>query len=71
MILKIERIVPLLFLIIHSLNAQHDINQWPSRSVIVQLFEWKFEDIARECENVLGPKGYGAVQVHFFLLQFE
>ena len=29
----------------------------------VQLFEWKWPDIARECEEVLGPAGYTAVQV--------
>ncbi|MBX2863039.1 MAG: alpha-amylase family protein [Leptolyngbyaceae cyanobacterium MAG.088] len=34
-----------------------------SRSVIVQLFEWPWADIAQECETWLGPKGYGAVQI--------
>jgi len=29
----------------------------------VHLFEWKWTDIAAECENVLGPAGYAAVQV--------
>ena len=29
----------------------------------VQLFEWDWNDIAAECENVLGPAGYTAVQV--------
>jgi alpha-amylase len=29
----------------------------------VHLFEWKWTDIAAECENVLGPSGYVAVQV--------
>jgi alpha-amylase len=29
----------------------------------VQLFEWDWTDIADECENVLGPAGYTAVQV--------
>jgi len=29
----------------------------------VQLFEWKWPDIARECEEYLGPAGYTAVQV--------
>jgi alpha-amylase len=32
-------------------------------NVFVHLFEWKWPDIARECENVLGPAGYKAVQV--------
>lgn len=34
-----------------------------SRSVIVQLFEWRWPDIAQECEAWLGPHGYGAVQI--------
>ncbi|MEU6037539.1 alpha-amylase family protein [Actinomadura sp. NPDC047616] len=33
------------------------------RKVIVQLFQWKWSDVAEECENVLGPKGFGAVQI--------
>lgn len=28
----------------------------------VQMFRWKWNDIARECTNYLGPQGYGAVQ---------
>ncbi len=35
----------------------------PSRSVYVHLFEWKWSDIANECETWLGPKGFGAVQI--------
>lgn len=31
--------------------------------VFVHLFEWKWTDIAAECENVLGPRGYRGVQV--------
>jgi len=31
--------------------------------VFVHLFEWKWTDIARECETVLGPAGFAAVQV--------
>lgn len=34
-----------------------------TRSVIVQLFEWSWPDVAQECEIWLGPKGYGAVQI--------
>lgn len=34
-----------------------------SRTVIAQLFEWRWSDIATECEVWLGPKGYGAVQI--------
>ena len=31
--------------------------------VFVHLFEWKWTDIAAECENVLGPAGFKAVQI--------
>ena len=31
--------------------------------VFVQLFEWRWTDIAGECETVLGPAGYDAVHV--------
>jgi len=29
----------------------------------VQLFEWRWNDVATECENFLGPAGYSAVQI--------
>lgn len=35
----------------------------PVRTTFVQLFEWKWPDIAQECETFLGPAGYAAVQV--------
>lgn len=41
----------------------HSTNMVDDKSVLVQLFEWRFDDIAYECENFLGPKGYGGVQV--------
>lgn len=31
--------------------------------VFVHLFEWRWQDIARECESWLGPKGFKAVQI--------
>ena len=31
--------------------------------VFVHLFEWRWPDVALECENFLGPKGFTAVQV--------
>ncbi|MFC9929832.1 carbohydrate-binding module family 20 domain-containing protein [Streptomyces sp. NPDC127190] len=31
--------------------------------VIANLWEWNWDSIASECKNVLGPAGYGAVQV--------
>ena len=33
------------------------------RGVITHLMQWKFEDIAAECERFLGPYGYGGVQL--------
>ncbi|MEV8097732.1 carbohydrate binding domain-containing protein [Kitasatospora sp. NPDC085879] len=33
------------------------------KKVTAVLFEWKFDSIAQECTNTLGPKGYGYVQV--------
>ncbi|XP_076082685.1 alpha-amylase-like [Mytilus galloprovincialis] len=35
----------------------------PGRNTIVHLFEWKWSDIAAECEKFLGPYGYCGVQV--------
>lgn len=34
-----------------------------SGDVFLQLFEWRWPDVAAECENFLGPNGYAAVQV--------
>ncbi|KAJ4444270.1 hypothetical protein ANN_06062 [Periplaneta americana] len=52
-------------------QGQKDPNVWPDRSVIVHLFEWRFDDIADECENFLAPHGYAGVQtspVHEYLI---
>ena len=35
----------------------------PSLGAIVHLFEWPWQEIATECEEVLGPAGFAAVQV--------
>lgn len=45
-------------------NAQFYPNQWSERSAIVHLFEWKWNDIADECERFLAPNGYAGVQVY-------
>lgn len=34
-----------------------------SSGVFVHLFEWRWSDIARECETFLGPQGFTAVQI--------
>ncbi|XP_069700677.1 alpha-amylase-like [Periplaneta americana] len=44
-------------------HAQKDPNVVDGRSAIVHLFEWKFSDIADECERFLAPNGFAGVQV--------
>ncbi|KAK9680355.1 hypothetical protein QE152_g39150 [Popillia japonica] len=44
-------------------QAQWNENMWGDRNTIVHLFEWKWNDIAAECERFLQHKGYGGVQV--------
>lgn len=47
----------------YDMNAQWDPHWLPNRSAIVHLFEWKWSDIASECENFLAPNGFGGVQI--------
>jgi hypothetical protein len=54
-----------------NIHAQKDPNTLEGRSTIVHLFEWKFNDIADECERFLGPKGYAGVQVGNVILNVE
>jgi alpha-amylase len=44
-------------------SAQFDLHWWNGRSGMVHLFEWKWADIANECETFLAPNGYAGVQV--------
>jgi len=46
----------------HQADAKTDASPG-ARDVIVHLFEWPWASVASECTNVLGPKGFGAVQV--------
>jgi alpha-amylase len=39
------------------------VAQAQTRTAFVHLFEWKWTDVARECEAFLGPKGFAAVQI--------
>ncbi|MFZ6749198.1 alpha-amylase family glycosyl hydrolase [Undibacterium sp. Ren11W] len=34
-----------------------------ARDTSVQMFHWKWIDIAKECSSFLGPQGYGGVQI--------
>ncbi|XP_073813894.1 amylase related [Musca autumnalis] len=44
-------------------SGQHNPHWWSGRNTIVHLFEWKWNDIARECEEFLAPRGFAGVQV--------
>jgi len=44
-------------------KAQWDPHFVGDRTSFVHLFEWRWNDIAEECERFLGPYGYGGVQV--------
>jgi hypothetical protein len=46
-----------------KIHAQKDPTVVAGRSAIVHLFEWKFNDIAAECERFLAPRGFAGVQV--------
>ncbi|XP_046884379.1 pancreatic alpha-amylase isoform X1 [Hypomesus transpacificus] len=43
--------------------AQHNPNTKHGRTSIVHLFEWRWADIAAECERYLAPNGFGGVQI--------
>jgi alpha-amylase len=47
----------------HAEDGDGMILQDASRTAFVHLFEWKWTDVARECETYLGPKGFSAVQI--------
>lgn len=53
----------LLLSIVLVASAQKDTLAYQGRQAFVHLFEWKWTDIAAECERFLGPKGYAGVQV--------
>ncbi|GMT06711.1 hypothetical protein PENTCL1PPCAC_28885 [Pristionchus entomophagus] len=62
-------LVPLLVAALVAAAAADDPYEFKSsntlfdRQTMVHLFEWKWEDVAKECENFLQFNGYGAVQV--------
>jgi alpha-amylase len=41
----------------------HGSGSAATQDVTAHLFQWPWRDVARECLQVLGPAGYGAVQV--------
>lgn len=50
-------------LLLCGANAQFQTHEIPGRSGIVHMFEWKWVDIAVECERFLGPNGFSGIQV--------
>jgi len=46
-----------------NIHAQKNPNNVQGTSAIVHLFEWKFVDIAAECERFLAPRKFAGVQV--------
>ncbi|EDS43917.1 alpha-amylase B [Culex quinquefasciatus] len=44
-------------------TGQFQTHQWADRTGIVHLFEWRWNDIADECERFLAPRGFAGVQV--------
>lgn len=49
--------------ILSTIVAQKELHYVPGHDGMVHLFEWKWQDIADECERFLGPIGFGGVQV--------
>ncbi|XP_061183287.1 alpha-amylase-like [Saccostrea echinata] len=50
-------------MVVTSFDYQKQSCERQGTDVIVQLFEWKWSDIAGECESFLGPNNFCAVQV--------
>ncbi|KAJ8274425.1 hypothetical protein COCON_G00090500 [Conger conger] len=53
----------ILALVLHMTRAQYDPHMKHGRTSIVHLFEWRWADIAEECERYLAPNGFGGVQI--------
>ena len=49
---------------VHCLSAAcASVAPMNPKQVSVQMFQWNWDDIATECTQWLGPKGFGAVQI--------
>ncbi|CAJ0596054.1 unnamed protein product [Cylicocyclus nassatus] len=55
-------LIPWLLLTAVAADPYEEPHTLDNRQVMVHLFEWKWKDIAAECENFLQYFGYGAVQ---------
>nr|CAH7746061.1 unnamed protein product [Callosobruchus chinensis] len=56
-------VLQVVLVLVTTCYAQKNNNFLPGRNSIVQLFEWRWDDIANECEKFLGPKGFAGVQI--------
>ncbi|KHJ93640.1 hypothetical protein OESDEN_06443 [Oesophagostomum dentatum] len=56
-------LIPCLLAFYVAADPYDDPHTLWNRQTMVHLFEWKWTDIAAECENFLQYYGYGAVQV--------
>jgi alpha-amylase len=57
-------VIVLIFGLAILANGDYTNPHWQNgRSAMVHLFEWRWPDIAAECENFLAPNGYAGVQV--------
>lgn len=54
----------ILLLTFSGIYSQFNTHAWDNRTGIVHLFEWKWKDIANECEQFLAPNGFAGVQVN-------
>lgn len=54
-----------ILILLMQIKGQKDPHFIGNRTVMVHLFEWTWHDIAKECEDFLGPQGYAGVQVSF------
>ncbi|XP_067845729.1 pancreatic alpha-amylase-like [Heptranchias perlo] len=56
-------VVALLAFLYGGCLAQYSPQTLPGRTSIVHLFEWRWVDVAAECEHYLAAHGFGGVQI--------
>lgn len=62
--MKLLTLILQLVLAVITANGDYTDPHWRTgRSTMVHLMDWKFPDVARECENYLAPNGFAGVQV--------
>ena len=57
----LKSVFALCFSLVAGMTSSYAALNNPATSV--QMFQWSWNDIATECTQFLGPKGYGAVQI--------